>query len=87
MMKPDESPYLSFRPRRRGRGICFFFSPQKQIPRRSTPSKVARSSFVFSGVIGRDFHAYSWTEGPCNTPRNDRGGLIFDGVEEGAFAT
>ena len=56
MMKPDESPYLSFRSRRRGRGICFFFSPQKQIPRRSAP-------------------------------RNDRGGLIFDGVEEGAFAT
>ena len=37
-----------------------------------TPSKVARSSFVFSGVIGCDSHAYWWAEGPCNTPRNDR---------------
>jgi len=58
-----------------GRRICFFllFTP-KRIPRHSALSKVARSSFVFSGVMGRDFHAsYWWAEGSCNTPRNEQG--------------
>src|SRR6516225_10958428 len=54
------------------RNLLLMFFSQKQSPRRYALSKVAPSSFVFSGVIVRDFHAYWWAEGPCNTPRNDR---------------
>ena len=34
----------------------------------TAPSKVALNSFVFSGLIGSDFHVYWWAEGPGDTP-------------------
>ena len=87
MLKPDESPLPVIpTPQARERNLLLLFPAKADSSSlRSVESRA--QLFVFSGVIGRDFHAYSWAEGPCNTPRNDRGGLIFDGVEEGAFAT